>query len=64
MTRIQRNALKVRVSKNLKFQKKEYRKLQSLSSRLHLRHDRLFKAAFSNVRKEIRLFRKINSKLK
>ena len=64
MTRVQKNALKARVRKNLKFQKKELRNLKSVGSRLHLRSDRLFKAAFSNIRKEIRLFQKISNKLK
>lgn len=64
MTKVQKSALKARVRNNLRFQKQEYKKLQSVASRLHLRRDRLFKAAFSNIRKEIRLFRRINSKLK
>ena len=64
MTQAQKHALKARVRNNLKFQKKELRKLEVVGSRMHLRRDRLFKAAFSNVRKEIRLFRRINSKLR
>ncbi len=64
MTRVQKNALKTRVRSNLKFQKKELRKMASVASRQHLRSNRLFKAAFSNIRKEIRLLRSIVSKLK
>ncbi len=64
MNRIQKGALKARLRSNLKFQKKELRKLASVGSRMHLRSDRLFKTAFSNIRKEIRLFRRLNLKLK
>lgn len=64
MTKSQKSALKVRVRTNLKFQKKELRKLQAIGSRLHLRRDRIFKVAFTNVRKEVRLFQRINSKLR
>jgi len=63
MTRIQKKALKQRVRSNLKFHKEEYKKLVSLGSRYHLKRDRIFKVAFSNIRKEIRLFRRLNSKL-
>ena len=63
MTRSQRRALKVRVQSNLNFVKREFKRLESVGSRLHLKKDRIFKAAFHNIRKEIRLFRKLNSKL-
>lgn len=63
MTRTQRSVLKNRVRSNLKFQKKEYRRLASIGSRWHLRGDRLFKAAFSAIRKNIRLYRSLSSKL-
>jgi hypothetical protein len=63
MTKIQKNALKARVRKNLKFQKSELKKLSVVGSRYHLKRDRWFKAAFTNIRKEVRLFRRINAKL-
>lgn len=64
MTQVQRNALKTRVRSSLKFHKKELRKLTSVGSRLHLRSDRLFKVAFGNIKKEIRLFQRLRSKIK
>ena len=64
MTKIQKKVLKARVSQGLRFRKQELKKLNSIGSRLHMRHDRLFKTAFTNVRKEVRLFKRINSKLK
>ena len=63
MTSIQKKALKVRVRTNLKFQKNELKKLNYLGSRYHMKRDRWFKAAFSNVRKEVRTFKRINSHL-
>ena len=64
MTRTQRVALKARVRSNLKFQKKELQKLASVGSRMHIKRAGLFKAAWSNIRKEIRLFQRLNSRLK
>ncbi len=64
MTRIQKSALKTRLRTNLKFHKKELRKLVSMGSRLHLRSDRYFKAAFFDVKKGIRLFQRLNAKIK
>ena len=63
MTRIQRQILKNRVKKNLHFSKKELRHFEIIGSRYHLRQDRLFKAAASNLRREVRLFRRLNAKL-
>jgi len=64
MTRTQRKALRTRVVSNLKFQRKEFKKLNSLGSRYHLKQDRVFKVAFSTIKKDIRLYRRLNSRIK
>lgn len=63
MTYSQKKLLKNRFRSNLKFQKKEFRKLEAIGSRWHLRQDRFYKTALSNIRKEIRLFRRLSVSL-
>ena len=63
MKRTVKKALKARVKNSLKHAKREFKMLNALGSRYHLRRDRVFKAAFSNIRKEIRLFARLNKKL-
>ena len=64
MNKVQKKALKARVKQNLKFQKNEYKKLKSIASRLGMRSDKLFKTAFSQVRKDITLYKRINKKIR
>ena len=63
MTRVQKKALKARVRTNLKFQKKELRKLSALGTRYHIRRDRFFKSAVSALKKEIRFYQRLNRKI-
>lgn len=63
MTKSVKKVLKAHLRKNLKFAKIEFRKMNALGSRYHIRRDRVFKAAVSNIRKEIRLFSRLNKKL-
>lgn len=60
MTRIQKRALKQRVRTSLHWRKQELRKLAGLGSRYHFRANRFFKQAVSNLKKEIRLFNRLN----
>ncbi len=64
MTRLQRKALKLRLRSNLHFQKNEIKKWSWMASHLHLKRDRYFKTAFTNLKKEYRLFQRLNSKIR
>lgn len=59
MSRMQRKALKLRVRQNVKIRKTELRKLAGIASRFHFKSDRLFKVAYSNLRKEIRFYTRL-----
>ena len=64
MTRLQRRALKVRLKSNVQFQKNELRKWEWMGSHLHMRRDRYFKTAFNNLKKELRLFQRLNARIR
>lgn len=59
MTRVQKQALKQRARTNVQWRKQELRKLEGLGSRYHFRHNRFFKQAVKNLRKEIRLYNRL-----
>ncbi len=64
MTQQQKRALKLRLRSNLNFQKNEIKKWDWIGSHWHLRRDRYFKTAFSNLKREYRLFQRLNSKIR
>lgn len=63
MTYQQKKVLKARLRCKLRFSKNELKKWKKMGSSLHMRGDKIFKVGFSNIRKEVRLFQRLNSKI-
>lgn len=61
MTRVQKRALKQRVRSNIQWRKLELRKLEGVGTRYHFRHNRFFRQAVTNLKKEIRLYNRLGS---
>lgn len=64
MTRSQKKALKLRVRSNISWRKMELRKLVGAGQRYHFRANRFFKQAVSNLKREIRLYNRLNLGIK
>ena len=64
MTRVQKKALKQRVRSIIHWQKSELRKLVGVGGRYHFRANRFFKQAVTNLKKEIRLYNRLNLGIK
>jgi hypothetical protein len=64
MTYLQKRALKRQVRNNVKYYKKQIKQWAKMGSTLHLRTDRIFKVGFNNIRKELRLFVRLNNKIR
>jgi hypothetical protein len=64
MTSAQKKILRQRVRTNVSIRKQELKKLLGAGTRFHLRADRLFKVACSNLKKEIRLYQRLGSKIR
>jgi len=63
MSRVQRKALKQRVRSNLKFRKAELKRITGAASRHHFKRDRYYKAATSELRKEIRFYARLSKRI-
>lgn len=57
----QKRALRRRFRSNVRFRKAELKRLTGVASRFHIRGNRAYKAALSNIKKEIRLYNRLGS---
>jgi len=61
MSTTQKKALRRRFRMNVRFRKAELRRLTGVASRLHITRNRAYRAALSNIKKEIRLYDRLGS---
>ena len=60
----QRRVLKRRFRTNVRFRKAELKRLTGVASRFHMKKDRCYKAALSNIKKEIRFYNRLGLRVR
>ena len=64
MNTTQRRALKKRFRTNVRIRKQELKKLSGVASRFHIKRNPYFRKAVSCIKKEIRLYNRLGSKVR